>query len=236
MLKPFIIRIFVILNHKVMLKQTTLIFLLVIASSLPSFAQNNVYYEYYKDEQRKKQVPDVSKAKFRFIRTEENDSIVKMEFFNLKKNRIQWSETYLNGKPYGTWLRYDKKTDKVKSTKRVVTVKYGEYIPEGYTPSFVIGENEIINSNQLIIQQHILTSFYYPEIAKENGYQGKVKTQFTLDENGNIDHISIVEGIHPELDRACYTIISNLPRLQPVEKDGKKIKTYHVVPIVFRLV
>ena len=40
----------------------------------------------------------------------------------------------------------------------------------------------------------------YPEIAKENGVQGKVTLQFTVNTDGSVSNVKVLRGVDPSLD------------------------------------
>ena len=41
----------------------------------------------------------------------------------------------------------------------------------------------------------------YPEIAKENGVQGRVTLQFTVEKDGSITKVKVLRGVDPSLDK-----------------------------------
>ncbi|MGJ8734905.1 MAG: energy transducer TonB [Cellulophaga sp.] len=114
-------------------------------------------------------------------------------------------------------------------------VKYGEFIPETSIKFKELGIDIKMDSNSKKIQDHIRKNFRYPELAQENGIQGKVTVQFTIDEEGNIDNLSILKGVHISLDTECFSIMNSLKKLEPYEKDGEKVMVYYTMPITFRM-
>ncbi|WP_298481479.1 energy transducer TonB, partial [uncultured Maribacter sp.] len=142
---------------------------------------------------------------------------------------------FLREQPYGLWERFDKRGN-VESTRNYdFTLKYGEFIPENSIKFSDLGITVQSDSNTKKIQQHIVKQFRYPEIAQEKGIQGKVTVQFTVDENGKVDNLRILEGVHISLDTECYRIMNSLKQLDPYEKDGKKVLVYYNIPITFKL-
>lgn len=75
----------------------------------------------------------------------------------------------------------------------------------------------------------------YPEIAKENGIQGKVYVQFVIDQTGNVTSVSVVRGVDPYLDKEAKRVVSQLPDWKPGQQRGKPVPVTYIVPINFKL-
>ncbi|CAN0598767.1 unnamed protein product, partial [Ectocarpus sp. 12 AP-2014] len=164
-----------------------------------------------------------------------NDSVTTHVFTKVKKNQKIWTKSYLREQPYGIWTRYDKK-GAIESTRDYnFILKYGEFIPENAIKYYELDTSIESDVNNKKIQQHIIKNFRYPEIAQENGTQGKVTVQFTVDENGKIDNLRILEGTDIALDTECFTIMNSLKELEPYTKGGKKVLVYKTMPITFKL-
>jgi len=74
----------------------------------------------------------------------------------------------------------------------------------------------------------------YPEIAKENGFQGKVFLTFIVDENGNVGNVEILKGIHKSLDDSATKAVMKLPKFTPASQRGKPVKIKYTIPVNFR--
>ncbi len=75
----------------------------------------------------------------------------------------------------------------------------------------------------------------YPEIAKENGFQGKVFLTFIVDENGNVGNVEILKGIHKSLDDSATKAVMKLPKFTPASQRGKPVKLKYTIPVNFKL-
>ncbi|MFO7790745.1 MAG: energy transducer TonB [Bacteroidota bacterium] len=75
----------------------------------------------------------------------------------------------------------------------------------------------------------------YPEIAKENGIQGKVFIQFVIDKNGNVTNVSVARGVDPYLDKEAKRVVRQLPKWEPGQQRGKPVPVTYIVPINFKL-
>ena len=55
----------------------------------------------------------------------------------------------------------------------------------------------------------------YPEIAKENGVQGRVTLQFTVEKDGSITKVKVLRGVDPSLDKEAVRVVSMSPKWKP---------------------
>lgn len=195
-------------------------------------AQTDTSVTYYKDKYRS---TEVDQGPYKLVVSKVNDSITTHVFSKIKNEQKIWTETYLRDQPYGFWIRYNKKGKVISKRDYNFILKYGEFIPENAIKYKDLEIDKLLDPNYKKIQQHIAKTFRYPEIAQELGVQGRVETQLTIDEEGNVGNIAILKGVHKAMDTECFTILNSLKRLEPYEKDGKKVMVLITIPITFRL-
>lgn len=82
---------------------------------------------------------------------------------------------------------------------------------------------------------HIAKNTQYPEIAKENGLQGKVIVQFVINKNGEVEQARVSRGVDPALDKEAIRVVQTLPKWKPGSQRGKPVKVTYTVPINFQL-
>ena len=75
----------------------------------------------------------------------------------------------------------------------------------------------------------------YPEIAKENGVQGKVTLQFTVNTDGSVSNVKVLRGVDPSLDKEAVRIVSSSPRWTPGKQRDKAVKVTYTFPVIFQL-
>lgn len=76
----------------------------------------------------------------------------------------------------------------------------------------------------------------YPEDAKENGIQGRVTLQFSVNVNGAVSDVRVIRGVHESLDKESLRVISASPRWEPGrDEDGNPIKVRFTFPVIFQL-
>lgn len=87
----------------------------------------------------------------------------------------------------------------------------------------------------LELRKYIAGNVHYPEIAKENGIQGRVFVQFVVNAKGFVEQTKIARGVDPSLDKEALRIIKSLPKWEPGKQRGKPVKVQFTVPINFVL-
>jgi len=75
----------------------------------------------------------------------------------------------------------------------------------------------------------------YPEIAQENGIQGKVFVKFVVDREGRVTDVTVIRGVHPALDQEAVRVIKSSPRWSPGKQRGRAVKVQFSIPVVFVL-
>ena len=75
----------------------------------------------------------------------------------------------------------------------------------------------------------------YPEIARENGIQGRVICQFVVNQDGSIVDVIVVRGVDSSLDKEAIRVIQGMPKWIPGKQGGTHVRVKFTLPIVFRL-
>ena len=85
------------------------------------------------------------------------------------------------------------------------------------------------------MRKFIKDNLQYPQIAKENGIQGRVILQFVVDETGQVTDPKVVRSIDPSLDAEAIRLVNSMPRWTPGMQDGKAVSVRYTVPVAFSL-
>ena len=75
----------------------------------------------------------------------------------------------------------------------------------------------------------------YPAIAKENGVQGKVTLQFTINTDGILSNVKVLRGVDPSLDKEAVRVVSMSPKWTPGSTKGQAVSVTYTFPVVFHL-
>lgn len=99
----------------------------------------------------------------------------------------------------------------------------------------IVEENPVFPGGEAGLMKTIFKNIEYPEIAKENGIQGRVFVSFVVNQNGMVEQARIARGVDPSLDKEALRVIQNLPQWTPGKQRGKPVKVAFTVPINFQL-
>ena len=75
----------------------------------------------------------------------------------------------------------------------------------------------------------------YPEIAKENGVQGRVMLQFTVGADGKVSNVKVLRGVDPSLDKEAVRVVSMSPKWKPGKQRDRAVKVTYTFPVIFQL-
>ena len=81
----------------------------------------------------------------------------------------------------------------------------------------------------------VYNNIEYPEIAKENGIQGRVTVQFTIDKDGSVKDVKVLRGVDSSLDKEAVRVIQKSPKWSPGKQRKKPVKVKYTFPIIFQL-
>ena len=81
----------------------------------------------------------------------------------------------------------------------------------------------------------VFNNIVYPEIAKENGVQGRVILQFTVDKDGSVKNVKVLRGVDSSLDQEAVRVVSSSPKWEPGRQRDKPAKVTFVFPVIFQL-
>ena len=75
----------------------------------------------------------------------------------------------------------------------------------------------------------------YPDVAKENGVQGRVMLQFTVGTDGSVSGVKVLRGVDPSLDKEAVRVVSMSPKWTPGKQRDRKVKVTYTFPVIFQL-
>ncbi len=75
----------------------------------------------------------------------------------------------------------------------------------------------------------------YPELAREQGVQGRVTLQFTIETDGLVSGVSVLKGADPLLDQEAVRVVSSSPKWTPGRHRDRAVKVRYTFPVIFQL-
>lgn len=112
--------------------------------------------------------------------------------------------------------------------------RHGPYEPAPPPPILVYVEQRAeFNGGMEALTRYIHSQMRYPEQAREAGIAGKVIVQFVIGTDGNVSDISVLRGIGAGCDQEAVRVVRNMPQWYPAKKNGRAVKSYFILPLVF---
>ncbi len=75
----------------------------------------------------------------------------------------------------------------------------------------------------------------YPELAAENGIQGRVFITFVVETNGTVSNVSVSRSVDQLLDDAAKEAVMASPKWEPGMQRGRPVRVRYSIPIIFQL-
>lgn len=75
----------------------------------------------------------------------------------------------------------------------------------------------------------------YPQVAKENGIEGKVFVRFIVDGSGKVKESQVLRGIGGGCDEEALRVVNKMPAWKPGKQRGKPVNVQFTIPIHFQL-
>ena len=75
----------------------------------------------------------------------------------------------------------------------------------------------------------------YPEEALKQDIQGCVRISATIDKDGSVKNVEVVESVHPLLDAEAVRVVKQMPKWNPGIMNGKPVRVKFSLPITFRI-
>ena len=216
--------------------------LVMIAMAITSLAMGQTTTKYYNDisSMISPQVPK-EQAKYSRTTTENEDGTKTFEEYDLEKDRLISSKTYLRREPYGIWT--------VKKNYRAVELDYSfnlkyitlvEQLCADTLQSALVGNYmednvkvgyeapTLINGRSL--SEEIQKKFVYPQSLTGFGVSGKTYVQFEINESGEVQNVLIRKKNMIQLDKEAVRVLREMKFLPP-KLEGQPIQICVTLPI-----
>ena len=109
--------------------------------------------------------------------------------------------------------------------KKVFTGKVYDLVDE--MPSFPGGLEELY--------KWIGSNVQYPEVAWENGIEGRVILKFIVEKDGSLRDSTVIHSVHPMLDREALRLVGQMPKWNPGKRAGVPVRVRYCLPMKFKI-
>ncbi len=94
-------------------------------------------------------------------------------------------------------------------------------------PSFPGGEKELL--------KFLAENIKYPPLARENNIQGNVALTFVVNKDGRVSDVTILRDIGGGCGKEAVRVVNSMPKWNPGEANGNKVKVRFTLPVRFKL-
>lgn len=111
-----------------------------------------------------------------------------------------------------------------------------EVVEEEAIPFQLVEEKPSFNGGDANeFSKWVNSKLQYPEIAKENGVQGRVTLQFTVNPDGSVSNVKVIRGVDSSLDKEAVRVVSMSPKWKPGKQRDRAVKVTYTFPVIFQL-
>ena len=75
----------------------------------------------------------------------------------------------------------------------------------------------------------------YPEVAKDNGIEGRVTLQFTIGKDGHLVDVKVLSAPDESLAQEAVRVVSSSPKWEPGRQRDRAVKVSYTFPVIYRL-
>jgi TonB family protein len=104
---------------------------------------------------------------------------------------------------------------------------------KGPEPFVVVEEMPMYPGGDGALLQFISDNAKYPEEAKAQNITGRVIVRFCVTTDGNVAQVSVLKGVHPDLDVEAIRVVRLLKGFEPGRQGGKAVPVWYMVPVSF---
>ena len=81
----------------------------------------------------------------------------------------------------------------------------------------------------------VTSNLVYPEGARKSGIEGTVLLKFTVNEDGQVEDVKVLESVSWDIDKEAVRVVSSSPKWTPGTKMGRPYKYTYTHPVIFML-
>ena len=85
------------------------------------------------------------------------------------------------------------------------------------------------------LMKFLSSNINYPQVAMENGVQGRVIVQFVVTKNGSVGEVKVIRSVDRDLDKEAIRLCKSLPKFIPGKMNGHDVNVWYTLPITFKL-
>ena len=84
------------------------------------------------------------------------------------------------------------------------------------------------------LQSYLDKNLKIPRAAKKKANRRPVVVSFVVEKDGSITNATIVESVHPSMDKEALRVVTEMPKWNPYRKNGEVDRSTFQLPISFQ--
>jgi TonB family protein len=106
----------------------------------------------------------------------------------------------------------------------------------GPKPIFTaVEQNPEFIGGQAKMYQYLGEHIKYPAAAQRANISGRVFVKFVVEDDGTISDVEVMKGIGFGCDEEAIRVVKSMPKWNPGVQNGKNVRVYYNMPIVYKL-
>ena len=111
-----------------------------------------------------------------------------------------------------------------------------EEVEEDAIPDVLVEEKPSFNGGDANeFSKWVNARLVYPEVAKENGVEGRVTLQFTISKEGRLENVKVLNAPDVSLAEEAVRVVSSSPKWKPGKQRDRAVKVSYTFPVIYRL-
>ena len=111
-----------------------------------------------------------------------------------------------------------------------------EDVEEDVIPSVFVEEKpSFLGGDANEFSKWVNSRLVYPEIAKENGVEGRVTLQVTIGKDGRLGDVKVLSAPDETLAQEAVRVVSSSPKWEPGRQRDRAVKVSYTFPVIYRL-
>ena len=156
-----------------------------------------------------------------------------------ENGRVDSEGEFVNDEKHGTWTYYHRNSQVSSFEKyehgELKNVQSWDEQGKVVDADYEVERMPEFPGGVKALYQHLSQQIAYPPKARQEGIEGKVYVEFTIDTDGSIEDATVVKGSHPLLNAAAVKAVSKLPKWKPGIQHNRIVKVKYTLPVNFQL-
>lgn len=98
-----------------------------------------------------------------------------------------------------------------------------------------VEQNPEFIGGQAKMYQFLGENIKYPQAAQRANISGRVFVKFVVEDDGSIGDVIVMKGIGFGCDEEAIRVVKSMPHWKPGVQNGKNVRVYYNMPIVYKL-